>query len=79
MTGMIDSDAAQVALVLGRDRDAFRVLVESQSRRRLCEGEQWFPGLRAHRIAAELGWMIDCVFSSSSRWESRTHCGSRQE
>jgi len=33
MTGMVDSDAAQVAQVLGGDRDAFRVLVERHSRR----------------------------------------------
>jgi len=33
MTRMADSDAAQVALVLGGDRDAFRVLVERHSRR----------------------------------------------
>ena len=33
MTRMVDSDAAQVALVLGGDRDAFRVLVERHSRR----------------------------------------------
>ncbi len=33
MTRMDDSDAAQVALVLGGDRDAFRVLVERHSRR----------------------------------------------
>jgi hypothetical protein len=37
---MVDSDAAQVALVLGGDRDAFRVLVERHSQRRLCEEEQ---------------------------------------
>jgi len=33
MTRMVDSDAAQVALVVGGDRDAFRVLVERHSRR----------------------------------------------
>jgi len=33
MTRMVDSDAAQVALVLGGDRDAFRVLVERHSRK----------------------------------------------
>ena len=33
MTRMVDSDAAQVTLVLGGDRDAFRVLVERHSRR----------------------------------------------
>jgi len=33
MTRMVDSDAAQVALVLGGDRDAYRVLVERHSRR----------------------------------------------
>lgn len=33
MTGMVDSDAAQVAQVLGGDRDAYRVLVERHSRR----------------------------------------------
>ena len=33
MTRMVDTDAAQVALVLGGDPDAFRVLVDRHSRR----------------------------------------------
>src|SRR5271154_1049118 len=33
MTRMADTDAAQVALVLGGDRDAYRALVERHSRR----------------------------------------------